>query len=266
MNTSTKQVTNQHEQNLVIVGKPPLRRAFQGLFVLYAPSLLLNLLIGASLVATLKSLWARRAPTGLGRWLRPFIILGSLAPWLYLFWLRPWHMRWGATDKEVHKTMLGDELVPDPVIQSTRAVTVHAPVHQVWPWLAQLGQDRGGFYSYAWLENLAAADIHNADRIHPEWQQRKVGDIVRLSPYIGLPVAVFEPKRALLLKGWGAFVLEPVDTHTTRLLARNRTPCGWSALLSALFIELPHFIMERKMLLGIKARAEEYARSEVEAA
>ena len=88
-------------------------------------------------------------------------------------------------------------------------MTIEAPPEAVWPWLAQLGQDRAGFYSYEWLENLAGCDMHNADEIHPEWQEREPGDTVYLHPLNGLPVARFEPGRVLALEDWGAFVLEP---------------------------------------------------------
>ena len=85
-----------------------------------------------------------------------------------------------------------------------------APIEAVWPWLAQLGQERGGFDSYEWLENLAECEMRNADRIHPEWQHREVGEIVHLHPAGGLRVSLFEPGRALGLDGWGTFSLEPV--------------------------------------------------------
>ena len=93
--------------------------------------------------------------------------------------------RWGATDEERRKPLPGDELVADPVTTSTRAITVDAPVEAVWPLLAQIGQDRGGFYSYDWLENLAGCKMHNADRVHPERQQRVIGEVVKLHWALG---------------------------------------------------------------------------------
>jgi hypothetical protein len=84
---------------------------------------------------------------------------------------------------------------------ATRAITVHAPAAQVWPWIAQLGQGRGGFYSYDTLENLVGCDIHSADRIVPQWQDLKVGDQVKLHPEVGLGVAVVEQGRVLVLRG-----------------------------------------------------------------
>ena len=92
----------------------------------------------------------------------------------------------------------------------------------MWPWLAQIGQDRGGFYSYESLENLAGCHMRNADEIHPEWQERRPGEIVYLHPRSGLRVARFEPGRVLALENWGAFVLEPPGRDCTRLIARGR--------------------------------------------
>jgi hypothetical protein len=133
---------------------------------------------------------------------------------------------------------------------------VNAPVEAVWPWLAQIGQDRGGFYSYEWLENLAGCRMHNADAIHPEWQQRAIGDVVKLHWALGNKVTGFEPNHAMVLEGWGAFVVEPLSDRRSRLILRSRTKRGWSAVYEVLLIELPHFFMERQMLLGLKKRAE----------
>jgi hypothetical protein len=126
----------------------------------------------------------------------------------------------------------------------------------VWPWLAQLGRDRGGFYSYEWLENLAGCQMQNADRVHPEWQHRELGETVHLHPAGGLRVSVFQPGRALGLEGWGTFALEPLGRDRTRLIARGSVPRGVGAAAYGLLMEMPHFLMERRMLLGIKERVE----------
>ena len=141
------------------------------------------------------------------------------------------------------------------VPQTTRAVTVDAPVEEVWPWLAQIGQDRGGFYSYAWLENLAGCRLRNAHRIHPEWQHSEIGETILLHPASGLKLAGFDPNRALAFEAGWYFALEPADGRTG-LIARGRVPRGLGSLAYAVLLELPHFVMERKMLLGIKERAE----------
>jgi uncharacterized protein YndB with AHSA1/START domain len=102
------------------------------------------------------------------------------------------------------------------------AVTIQAPVEQVWPWL---GQGRGGFYSYEWPQNLVAGcDMENADRIHPEWQHRELGETIHLQPGGGLRVSVFEPGRELGLEAWGTFALEPLGRDRTRPIARGGVP------------------------------------------
>jgi len=193
----------------------------------------------------------------------------------YVYAVRPWHIRWGATGEEVRERLPGDELVEHPNVEATHAITIAAPVEEVWPWLVQIGQDRGGFYSYAWLENLVGCQLRNADLIVPEFQQLKAGDTVRLHPQAPpLPVLICEPPKALVLGNnmdypgtWG-FYLRKVDEGTTRLLIRGRGDWkpGWMSWLGAhLLFEPAHFIMERKMMLGIKSRAESLRRHEVTA-
>jgi hypothetical protein len=186
----------------------------------------------------------------------PLALFGTGATALYAVAIRPWHLRWGAEPEDETRELTGDDLLPKGGTQILHAVTIDAPVEAVWPWLAQLGQDRGGFYSYEWLENLAGCEMHNADRIHPEWQHRELGETVHLHPAGGLRVSVFEPRRALGLEGWGMFVLDPVGGGRTRLIARGGVPRGIGAVTYGLLIEIPHFVMERRMLLGIKQRAE----------
>jgi hypothetical protein len=106
------------------------------------------------------------------------------------------------------------------------------------------------------FENLAGCHMRNADRIHPEWQQREIGDTVLMHPLAGIKLSRFEPNRSYALQGW-YFALEPLRDGRTRLFARSRIPRGVASLGYALFIELPHFVMERKMMLTIKQRAEE---------
>ena len=212
------------------------------------------------------------------------LTVSTLAALVYYFVLRPRCLRWGATDEEIGRDLPGDELLPAPMSQITRGITINISPADVWPWLVQMGQGRGGFYSYDWLENLFGLDIHNADTIVSEWQQPAVGDIVRMHPDGGSMVAAVEPCRALVLytnprtqmgqavalpdtlsddylafmSTW-SFYLEPCDEHTTRLIVRSRG--AWhrnvgSILMWSVLMEPLHFIMERKMLLGIKARAE----------
>jgi hypothetical protein len=197
----------------------------------------------------------------------------------YAFIARSWLLRWGATDQEARQTLPGDELVPHPRYVSTRAITTHAPASQVWPWLVQMGQGRGGLYSYDWLENLIGCDIHSMHRIVPELQHLTPGDVIRLTPTernnLFMRVAIVEPDRALVLVTPGsveesfssnypyatwAFILHSLDEKTCRLIVRWRSdfkPSVFGLLANKYFLEPVHFIMERKMILGIKQRAEQ---------
>jgi hypothetical protein len=183
-------------------------------------------------------------------------------------------LRWGATDEEMVATQPGDDLIPDPNVTATRAITIRRSPDVVWPWIAQLGQGRGGFYSYDFLENLLGFDIHSTDRVVPEWQQLEVGDEVRLAPAVGLKAAIVEPGRALVLQGslpiartppfdstW-AFILREQPDGTTRLISRERY--GYKRWWAPFVVEPTQamsFVMSRKMLLGIRERAERASRS-----
>jgi hypothetical protein len=185
--------------------------------------------------------------------------------------MRPVYLRWGTTPEERTATLLGDDLVKHARYRVDHAITIRAPADSVWPWLAQLGQDRAGFYSYAWLERLVGDDIHNTNRVHPEWQRLGVGDTVfatqadyfggRLG-HPGWRVTAVEPGRALYLENWGAFVLRPIDSATTRLVIRTRgagTPSFTMVALgpfNVFVFEPAHFIMQRGMMRGIRSRAE----------
>jgi hypothetical protein len=228
---------------------PPVRDVARAFGVVFGPSVLLDAAAGAALASSVHALRRRHRPS-------PTVALASGLVGAYLAVGRQRMLHWGATCEDLHKSLPGDELVAAPAVQSTRAVTIEAPPEAVWPWLAQIGQDRAGFYSYDWLENLAGCEMRNADEIHPEWQVRQPGETVWLHPLNGLPVARFEPGRVLALERWGAFVLEPHGPGCTRLIARGRVPRGLGAVTNALLMEIPHFLMERRMLLGIKERAE----------
>jgi hypothetical protein len=219
----------------------PIREAARAFGVVLGPSVVLDVAAGAALASTAHALRRHHRPS------RGAALASGLIG-AYLAVGRPLMLHWGATCAELRA---------EPAAHSTRAVTVEAPPEAVWPWLAQLGQDRAGFYSYEWLENLAGCEMHNADAVHPEWQRREPGQIIPLHPLQGLPVARFEPGRALAFEGWGTFALEPHGPGCTRLIARGESPRGAAAVTDALLMEIPHFLMERKMLLGIKERAEQ---------
>jgi len=224
--------------------------ALRAFGVMLGGSVVLSTAAATSVGATLSALVRCRRP-------HPVALAGTGASIAYVLVVHPWLMSWGASPEERAEELPGDEFVPEAGMQATRAVTVDAPVREVWPWLAQIGQDRAGFYSYEWLENLAGCRMRNADEIGPEWQERKVGDTVKLHWASGLELTRFEPDRVFALGGWYLVLKE--DDGRTRLIARSRFPRGPASLAYGLLLELPHFIMERKMLLGIKDRAEQAA-------
>jgi hypothetical protein len=183
-------------------------------------------------------------------------------------------LNWGATSAEVEKWLPGDDLLADADAASTMAITVDAPPDAIWPWLRQLGQERGGFYSYEWAENLVGLDIHNADRVVPEWQDRSVGDTVRLGradrfPDATLEVVELDPGRSLVLRtpdepAWWvwSFVLESVDDRTTRLLVRSRIrlPANPAVRIGVQSVLDPvTVLMTYGMLRGLRERAERLA-------
>jgi hypothetical protein len=197
-------------------------------------------------------------------------IIAAGAAAAYIFFARPLHLRWGTTDEESDEPLPGDDLIANASLTATRAITIRASADQVWPWLAQLGQGRGGFYSYDFLENLIGADIHSAGRIVPELQDIEVGDEILLGPEFGYDVALLERGRSLVLRGgfpmeniappydstW-AFVLRDGPDKTTRLLVRERYEYKrpWAPLIVEP-TEALSFVMSQKMLRGIRDRAE----------
>ena len=206
-------------------------------------------------------------------------MLGFLAA-VVLAWalvLRPWYLRWGATDAEVRRVLPGDGVMPPSAAQETRAITIRARPEEIWSWLVQMGQDRAGMYSFTLLENLVGCRMPAVTRIVPAWQERRVGDRVWLYPpdRLGgaghMVVVGLEPRRALVLGSpapgasgqflgsWG-FTLLPIDELSTRLLVRGRgNMAGTSALgrfLDRVAFEPVHFVMERRMLRNLASLAE----------
>jgi hypothetical protein len=197
--------------------------------------------------------------------------------------LRRRYNRHGATDAELRQPLPGDELVVRPKLGYTRAITIAAPVETVWAWLVQLGQGRGGFYSYDTLENLVGCDIHSVDEILPGLQQLHVGDLIR-SGGDAMPcwqVVEVVPPRVLVLIGAGTpadpqvpdtvdvvpdrgyaastwqWVLEPVDgDRRTRLIVRQRETYSPDQAWVWHLVEPFNFVMEHRMLQGIRQRAE----------
>ncbi len=201
--------------------------------------------------------------------------------------MRSHYRYWGATKEEVQRPLPGDERVLNPNVLTTMAITVNAPANEVWPWLAQIGQERGGMYSYELLENIARCQMHNADRIVPEWEM-KVGDQMRMGPQ-GYPVnqvVALECGHWLLMAGanlktgiadplpqpgqttytnyaWVLYLDERPD-GTTRLISRTRlayAPRTFAfKLMWEVFTDPIGCTMTRKMLLTIKQRAEQLNR------
>ncbi len=183
----------------------------------------------------------------------------------YPLLFRRWCLAWGATDEEVSRKLPGDELVPEADIVSTRAVTIEAPPGAVWPWLVQMGSGRGGAYTYDWIENLLGLHMHSARQILPQFQDLKVGDELPLGP--GRPVMrveVCDPERTLAIRfadgNWVWIFALVAEDGRTRLISRNRIATPGAArpvrLFNLLVMEPGSLVMERKMLLGIKQRAE----------
>ena len=279
---------------LGVLGVRPLRSS-----VTWAPLLAGVSSLGAQIWMTSADLWAGvalsvllpilavlwgattpRAPAVAPR--RGWRLAGDAVGVALLLWvsasavLWPWHRAWGSHAHEWAMTLPGDRLPRTPHLELLHGVTIDVPPSAVWPWLAQLGQDRAGFYSYDWLERLLGVDVRNVTELRPEWQRRQTGDYVpavqehylgdMLGERPGWTVDLAAPNQALVLRNWGAFVLVP-DLHgRTRLLIRStvshdRIP-AWAAAVNFTAFELPHFIMQRRMLLTIKALAEESAQQQ----
>ena len=172
--------------------------------------------------------------------------------------------------------MLGDRHVALPSYEATLGVTIDTAPAAIWPWLMQMGYRRGGLYSYDWLDRLFGyLDAPSAERILPEWQLLAVGDEIPIGRGGGFPVKAIEPYRSLVLGGhapdvdWSwEFALAPVGTERTRLISRNRVRIAGRIRrpVTLFIIEPAAFLMTRKMLLGIKRRAEGMARTERRAA
>ena len=193
-------------------------------------------------------------------------------------WRREWRRRWGARPDEPDAALPGENLIPDPAWEFTHAVSIVADPAQVWPWIAQIGQGRGGFYSFERLENLLGCQITNTNVILPEYQALAAGDEIRLHPTAPpLQVAEVVPGRSLVLRSapgedapgedsahavdsvW-AFHVVPDGPGNSRLIERGKGQYGVSMVerlfFSPLLFEPIGFVMSREMLLAIKERAE----------
>jgi hypothetical protein len=180
---------------------------------------------------------------------------------------------WGLSEELAAREYPGDSFLPNPQLGWTHGQEIDAPPEAVWPWVAQLGADKAGFYSYQWLENLAGLDIQNADHVVDAWQHPKVGDLLRLhAGAAGIPIVALEPGRLLLAQidastetgpktkvSW-LFFVEPISGGRSRLISRFRMTAGDTLVARLIYgpivTEPVGFAMDRKMLSGIRERAE----------
>jgi hypothetical protein len=179
-------------------------------------------------------------------------------------------LTWGATRAEAELALPGDELLAKPDVVSTRAITINAPASAIWPWLVQMGSGRGGVYTYDWIENLLGLRMHSASEILPQFQDTKLGDELPLGDTgKSMRVLGFDPRHTFTIglpdHSWiWIFALLPAGAGTTRLISRNRIAMRDTSMVARLFsmliMEPGSLVMERKMLLGIKERAERLAR------
>ncbi len=200
-----------------------------------------------------------------------------------LYAARRYYLNWGTTKEECHMRLPGDELIERPVVETTEGVWIDAPASAVWPWLVQMGQDRGGLYSYETLENIVGLDYRNADQIHPEWQHLAPGDVVRLAPRgwmglrdgIAMSVVEVTDQQSIVMRTmpqdlWDAvwsFHLVPHWEDRCRLLIRTRIRLRHPG--EVLMVELAgpaKALMTRGILLGIKRRVECQVQGEAAAA
>ena len=219
-------------------------------------TILLLVAAGAAAVvgAVVTACLAFGAVAGLGISAATAVVIGAV----YVFAVRPWHLRWGATTDEVRAALPGDELLPG-ARSTTRAIAIAAPPEDVWPWLVQLGYGRAGWYSYDWIDNDG---IPSVDRIVHELQELKVGDRIEMMPGSGFVVRYIADGRAILGESddgsttWCLYLARSFEG--SRLLSRFRA--RWKVTpASAIWIALAEpggFVMERKMLIGLKKRAE----------
>ena len=206
--------------------------------------------------------WQLRANRGLAL-LTVLLFITSV----YLVFCRPYQLHWGATDTEIERSMAGDELNLDPSFLATRAITIEDSPEEIWPWLVQMGYGRAGYYGYDLLENAGSPEgLRSTDEILPRFQEFVVGDEVPISAVVSMTFHAIEPNRHLIWLGSevtnpGAFTwaLYPLDDDRTRLVSRIRWtyhPNSIGIFALELFTEFADHVAVRKILQGVKQRAE----------
>ena len=194
------------------------------------------------------------------------LVLATAFAALYYARFRRPVLTWGATEAEAASRLPGDELLEGADGVSTRAIDILAPAAEVWPWLAQMGPSpRGGAYTYDWIENVLGLNMHSVDRVLPEFQRPRIGETIGFGSN-RMRLERVEPEHVLAWRSedgnwvW-TFVLREHDGHT-RLISRNRFRLPTvAARIAMLPMEPGSLVMERKMLNGIKQRAEQLASS-----
>ncbi|MCW5515866.1 hypothetical protein [Muriicola sp. Z0-33] len=205
------------------------------------------------------------------------------------FFLKDLRSRWGMSKLEAAQSFPVDEIVPNPKSAFTHGVIIQAPASDVWPWIAQIGQGKGGFYSYEALENISGLNIYNSDRVLSEFQHPKVDDMVAFGPEQAYPIVYCEPGRGMAIENWldldindtfdpkqsspsnilhltWLWYIEEIDEKSSRFISRNRVTYTSSAKTNFIFkvlLEPIVFAMDRKMCLGIKKRAERLTNSRI---
>lgn len=190
---------------------------------------------------------------------------------IYLFFLRTFLMHWGSSSSERNRYYPGDSIVANPATITTIAVTINKPPSAIWPWIAQMGLNKAGFYSYTRLENMFGCNLHNADVIHPEWQNTKEGDIESVceaavkKQMSGWMVAIVATNKAFVYKAindstWTmGYYIDSIDINHSRLITRMRYVSPrkfWEYITDKVWLEWAHCIMQRGSIKGIKIRAE----------
>jgi len=185
---------------------------------------------------------------------------------VYLVIIRPLQLQSGATREEVERMMPGDDLVSHPSFLATRAITIRGRPEDIWPWIAQMGFDRAGYYGYDLIENLGSKKgIRSAESLVPELQHPKPGDVMPISSVAHLIFGTIEPERYLIWQSEaiphdGAFTwaLYPIDDDHTRLVSRIRLRYHWTspALALDLFTEFADHVAVPRILEGVKDRVE----------
>lgn len=197
-------------------------------------------------------------------------LIGGAA--LYRSLLRAPILTWGTTRDEASRRLPGDELLEEADGTATRAITINAPPSAVWPWIAQMGPSpRGGAYTYDWIENLLGLNMHSVDHVLPEFQHPQVGDGFGYGPN-KMTFRLVEPEHVLAAQSedsnwvW-TFVIEQTQDGKTRLISRNRFRLPkLKDKIGMIPMEPASLVMERRMLHGIKKRAENLGRRPHEAA